>query len=468
MIDFFVKGRTMRGGISTVSRLKHSVANHKYMDSFDSKRESKYIMYFDVTNLYGHSMSQMLPYSNFEWLSDNEILNIKEDIGLMFLNDYIGYILEVDLIYPINLRDVHIELPLAPEHYNGKLSPNLFSKYNYKVHYRNLRFYIENGMILSKIHNILRFRQKPWLREYIDTNTQLRKKTTSESDKNFYKLMNNSVYGKTMENVFNHKNFKLVTGKDTKVLKKSQRNLKNIHIINEDLVLLELNKEKVTFNKPIYIGFTILELSKLHMYDLHYNIIKKKYSNNATLMYMDTDSLVYEIKTDDVYEDFRRDSDLSQCFDMSVYPKGFKCYQDGNKGKLGTLKDEFAQFKADSSELAFITDFTCLRAKCYSLKTAKVNIESLKNGFQKFEQNKCKGVPKNELKKISYDDFLNINLNGGVITIKNTTFRSKNHKMYTITLEKDGLSNFDDKRITDLEYPIYTFPLGYNKQNDLK
>lgn len=475
MIDFFIKGKAMRGGISTVCRLKCSSANNKYMKNYNKDKESKYLMYFDVTNLYGHSMCQYLPYGGFEWVNDGEILKYMGNIDLMFKNEEIGYILEVDLVYPTELKNKHIELPLAVEHFNGKLTPNLYSKYNYKVHYMNLRFYLENGMILLKIHSMLRFKQKKWLKEYIDTNTEMRKVTKSESDKNFYKLMNNAVYGKTMENVFNHKNFKLVSSSDKKGFKKNRNNVKNLHIINEDLVLMEYNKEIVTFNKPIYIGFTILELSKLHMYNIHYNVIKKKYNSNATLMYMDTDSLIYEICTEDIYDDMTNDKEFSDIFDMSVYPKNFKCYKPENKGKLGTLKDEFANYKAKAGELSLVTDFTCLRSKCYSLKTETINVQENITDSQSLkakvsEQNKCKGIPKNELKKISYDDFLNININGGVLTINNTSFRSKNHKIYTITSQKDGLSNLDDKRLIDYSKcdSIYTVPWGYDKRSDLE
>ena len=470
MIDFFIKDRTMRGGISTVSRLKHSIANNPYLPNYNTRLPTNYIMYFDVTNLYGHSMTQYLPYGNFEWLNNEMFDKILNDINLLFNDEYIGYILEVDLLYPMELKDKHIELPLAPEHYKNKLSPNLYSKYKYKTHYKNLKFYIDNGLKLIKIHSILKFSQKPWLKDYIETNTLLRKKTTDESNKNFYKLMNNAVYGKTMENVFNHKNFKLVTSKDKKSIKKHQRKIKNIHIINPDLVLLELSKEIVKFCKPIYIGFVILELSKLHMYNLHYNIIKKKYPTSSTLMYMDTDSLVYNIETSDIYKDFALDQEFSNNFDLSTYPKNFYCYNPSNKGILGTLKDELSDYKCNEGELTLITKFTCLRSKCYSMKVHKYN--TLLNNPSDLTQNqisKCKGIPKTELKNIQFDTFSNINLNGGILGFTNTSFRSKNHKIYTITIEKDGLSRNDDKRQIDHnKSSIYTVPWGYDKKSDLE
>jgi hypothetical protein len=142
-------------------------------------------MYFDVTNLYGYSMTDYLPHGNFRWLNNDEILNWSMDKECIEN----GYILEVDLIYPIDLRDEHSELPLAPEHFNGKLTPNLYSKKNYRLRLENLKFYLSKGLKLDKIHKILEFSQSKWLKSYIDTNTNLRKQSTDESAKIFYKLV---------------------------------------------------------------------------------------------------------------------------------------------------------------------------------------------------------------------------------------------------------------------------------------
>lgn len=130
-------------------------------------------------------MKQPLPTGNFKWLSPDTDLNT--------LTSSKGYIIEVDLHYPTHLKDLHCELPMAPNHFNGKLSPNLFSKYNYKTSLDNLKFYVENGLIINKIHAILEFDQSCWLEPYINLNSELRKKTKDESARNFYKLMNNAV-----------------------------------------------------------------------------------------------------------------------------------------------------------------------------------------------------------------------------------------------------------------------------------
>jgi hypothetical protein len=456
MIDFFIEKGTMRGGISTVSRKKESSANNKYMKSYDPTRESTFIMYYDVTNLYGFTMTGFLPTGGFKWLDLFDIHLIEQDITLLYpsIDSPVGYILEVDLIYPLELRDSHIELPMAPEHFDGKLSPNLFSKYNYRLRLENLKYYLDHGLRLHRIIKVLQFDQSKWLKQYIDTNTELRKKSSDESAKNFYKLMNNAVYGKTMENVFNRKNYKLV-GKQNidKVIKMTRSSdFKKEHLLTENLVILEMNKTEISFNKPIYIGFSILELSKLHMYRLHYDTIKSKFGSRAVLLYMDTDSLIYEIKSEDIYQEM---SDIKHVFDMSVYPPDFPYYNSENKGVLGTLKDEFA---STNRRLNGISEFSCLRSKCYSLST-----------YQLEEQKKCKGVIKAELKSLSHSDFTNCNANGGVIEITQTTFKTSNHDIYTVQTTKDGLSRFDNKRQIDGRMgdpPIYTIPWGYSKTTD--
>lgn len=258
--------------------------------------------------------------------------------------------------------------------------------------------------------------------------------------------MNNAVYGKTMENVFNRKSFKLLSSNDThKAVKLTKSPLfKKEHIISNDLVILELNKTEIVFDKPVYIGFSILELSKLHMYKLHYDVIKKKWENNATLMYMDTDSLIYEIDTEDVYHDM---IDIQEFFDMSSYPPDSPYYSKINKGVLGTLKDEFAN--------TGISDFICLRSKCYSLKT-----------FEEEEIKKCKGIVKTELSSINHEDFITCAQTGKTFEFTQRTFRSVNHNIYTITTTKDGLTNKDSKRVVDLHDSNYTVPFGYDKLID--
>ena len=126
-----------------------------------------------------------------------------------------GYIFEVDVEYPKNLHDLHSDLPFLPERMKiskcNKLVYNLYDKNNYVVHIRSLKQALNHGLILKKVHRVIQFNQKAWLKEYTVMNTELRKQANNDFEKDFFKLMNNSVFGKTMENVRKHKDIKLVT-----------------------------------------------------------------------------------------------------------------------------------------------------------------------------------------------------------------------------------------------------------------
>ena len=219
---FIEKG--MRGGISMVSK-RHAKANNPYTADYDSKITNNYIMYYDANNLYGWAMSQPLPYSGFKWYDMTDKSKFKKPKDK-------GWILEVDLEYPKELHDLHNDYPLAPEKLTvqkewlsdyqteligdenmvnvSKLVPNLMNKKKYVVHYRNLNLYMQLGMKVTKVHRILEFNEKPWMEPYIRLNTEFRKKAQSAFEKDFYKLMNHSVFGKTMENLRKRVDIKLV------------------------------------------------------------------------------------------------------------------------------------------------------------------------------------------------------------------------------------------------------------------
>ena len=212
----------LRGGISMISR-RHTQANNPYISGYDPSKDKTYIMYLDANNLYGWAMSQPLPTHGFDWLNETEIISI--DFTKLQDDAKEGYILEVDLEYPVDVHDQHAYYPLAPEHLKvtpdmlspyaksladelelkesltPKLVPNLNDKNKYIVHYRNLKQYISLGMKLTKIHRVLLFQQSPWLKSYIHFNTERRKQAKNDFEKDFYKLMNNAVFGKTMENL---------------------------------------------------------------------------------------------------------------------------------------------------------------------------------------------------------------------------------------------------------------------------
>ena len=199
-----------------------------------------------------------------------------------------------------------------------KLIPTLSNKEKYVLHYRNLQLYTDLGLKITKVHRVLEFNQSEWLKQYLDFNTEKRTNAKNAFEKDFFKLMNNSVFGKTMENIRKRVDVRLVTD-ENKLLKMAAKptNVRS-KIFNENLVAVHKIKETLTLDRPAYVGMCILDLSKTLMYDSHYNYIKKKYGDKAKLLFTDTDSLTYEIETNDVYQDFWNDKNR---FDNSDYPQ---------------------------------------------------------------------------------------------------------------------------------------------------
>ena len=209
MILFIEAG--IRGGVSTISN-RYGKANNKYMENYNPDEESEFITYLDANNLYGWGMSQKLPYKNFRWVNEKNLVGL--DPTLLGAEDEIGYILQVDLEYPKELHNAHNDYPLAPENITineiDKLTPNLNNKTKYILHLKNLQLYLNLGLKLTKIHKVLAFDQKDWMRPYIDLNTSRRTASKNDFEKHFFKLMNNSVFGKTMENIRNRVDIRLV------------------------------------------------------------------------------------------------------------------------------------------------------------------------------------------------------------------------------------------------------------------
>ena len=441
MLNFFEKG--MRGGISTITH-RYAVANNKYMKNYNPEEESSYIPYLDANNLYGWAMSQKLPTGNFRWVKCPWLIKLDSYDE----NSAKGLILEVDLEYPKELHSLHNDYPLAPEKITvreemlsdycqkiqakegikigqvEKLIPNLRDKEKYIVLYRNLQFYLSKGLKLKKIHRALEFSQSSWLAEYIDFNTKKRAKAKNPFEKDFFKLANNAVFGKTMENKRKRCNIQLVTDPE-KMLRLAARPTYVSHkIFHENLVAVHYRQTKLLMDKPLYVGMSILELSKTLMYDFHYNYILPKYPESK-LLFTDTDSLCYHIETEDVYRDFFADRER---FDNSDYPPNSEFYFTENKKVIGKFRDETAGIP--------IREFIGLKSKMYSI--------SLDN---EKDSKKAKGVKKNVIRKgISHGDYIDVLSESKVMHHKMKTIRSDCHKISSYEINKISLSPFDDKR----------------------
>ena len=271
-----------------------------------------------------------------------------------------GYVLEVDVKYPKRLHKLHSDLPFLSERMEvnkcKKLVCNLFNKKKYVVHINSLKQVLNHGLKLKKIHRIIEFNQETWLKSYIDMNTELRKLAKNDFEKDLFKLMNNSVFGKTMENIRKHRDIKLVTTDRKRSKLVSEPNYHTINLISEDLSIIEMKKTKVKMNKPIYLELSILEISKILMYEFWYDYMKPKYNNNVKLCYMDTDSFIMNIKTNYFYEDIA--SDVENRFDTSNYEVNRPLPTRKNKKVIGLMKDELGG--------KIITEFVTLRPKTYS------------------------------------------------------------------------------------------------------
>ncbi|KAG1665131.1 hypothetical protein GQR58_019518 [Nymphon striatum] len=403
MLLFIEKG--IRGGISMISH-RYGKANNKYMD-YDKDKPTKHLTYLDANNLYGWAMNKPLPTHGFEWMNENELDSWKDH----------SCILEVDLEYPNELHDLHNDYPLAPESVTvnkvAKLIPNLNNKTKYIIHYENLKLYESLGMKIIKVHRGIKFQESPWLKKYIDLNTNLRSKATNDFEKDFFKLMNNSVFGKTMENIRNRVDIQLVNNEKKARKLAAKPNFKHCNIFDENLIAMHMKKTKLVFNKPVYLGLCILDLSKTLMYDFHYNYIKKKYGEKAKLLFTDTDSLAYEIETEDFYKDIS--NDVSKIFDTSNFPKDHPSgIETGvNKKVVGMFKDEAGG--------KIIDQFVGLRAKLYSYKM-----------FEGVEEKKCKGVKRSVVKKnIDFEDYKRCLFDQKDQNRKMNVIRSYGHNLYT-------------------------------------
>ena len=442
----------IRGGISIISN-RYGKANNKYMKDFYEKELYKYLMYLDANNLYGWAMSQKLPIHSFEWMTNKEIENLFKVQVVQFW-ERTPCILEVDLTYPEELHDLHNDYPLCPERVEcdkgvKKLIPNLRDKNNYVVHYKTLMQYLNLGMELKKIHRGIKFVEDDFLKPYIDMNTNLRAQAKNNFDKDFFKLMNNSVFGKTMENIRNRVNIKLTTtGEQFKKLT-AKPNYESRKIFNENLVSVHMKKTSLTMNKPVYLGMSILDLSKTLMFDFHYKYIKPKYGNKAKLLFTDTDSFLYEIQTEDFYKDIS--GDVKDRFDTSDYPEG---HPSGiptgvNKKVLGMFKDEAAGKN--------ITEFVGLRAKLYSYKMEEGK-----------ENKKCKGIKKAVVERsITHEDYKTCLKTGKEQLRRQNIIRSYEHTLYTEEINKIALSAADDKRYL-LKDSFDTLAWGHYKIKDLE
>lgn len=443
MFDFVERG--LRGGLSMAS-YQSCVANNPYLPNYDPNKENNYIMYFDMNNLYGSVMVDLLPLSDFKFeeLTLQDVLSIPAEAER-------GAIVEVDLEFPDSIHDYLNDYPPAPEPIdpsdfsksrdqwtgkNKKLIPTFFPHNNYVTHYRNLQYYVQLGVQVTKLHKVLTFHQEAFMKDYIEFNTEKRKQAKTDFEKDFYKLINNSIFGKTMENVRLRKDIRLVTSEKRAKKLVCQLNYSSSKIFHENLAAFLMGKCKVELDKPVFIGMAILDLAKLKMLQWYYDYFKPKYPK-ARVLYTDTDSLILDVPTEDIYKEMNPGE-----YDTSDYPQDHPLHSAKNKKKLGVMKDEL------KGEV--IESYVGLRSKMYSVNTVN-NVE----------MKKAKGIGKSVVKnELSHSDYEKVLSSGKPMQHENTNLRSINHQIHTVKTVKTSLDSKNDKRVfntTPGHYKHYFF-----------
>jgi len=346
----------------------------------------------------------------------------------------IGYLLEVDLEIDEDLHEKFQDLPFCaeskcpPGSKQKKLLLSLDNKERYVIHYRALIQAREHGIKVKKIHRALQFNQSAWLKPYVDFNTERRTAATNEFERNFFKLLVNAIYGKTMENQRNHLDIRAVTYWDGRYGPESCIASPDFHSVvelAENFAVVQKRRTEIKIEKPIYIGLSILDISKTLKYDFHYSKMKEWVGPNLKLLYMDTDSFIYELKGVDVYSIMR---EHSEWFDTSNFAENNRFdIERKNQKVVGKFKNECAA--------EILTHFIGLRSKMYSLL-----IENQPPVM------KAKGVKASAVRTITFQDYYNCLFNEEILKCNQVLIRSRKHNVCTEVQKKVALSPYDDKR----------------------
>ena len=390
-------------------------------------------------------MSKKFPIDSFKQVEDLKKFTME------FFRNYdedsdTGYILKVNIEYPKNLHESDRDLPFLAIR-KDKILTNLEDKESYAVHISALKQALNHGLILKEVHSVIPFRQEAWLKPYIDKNTELRTNGKTDFEKDFFKLMNNAVFGKTMENVRNRRDVKLVVTEERRKKLVSEPNYDSYKQFSESLMEIEMRKTEVLIDKPTAVGQAILDISKSLIYDFWYDYLKPKYHDRVKLCYMDTDSFMLQIQIEDFFEDINNDVDKQ--FDTSNYDKN-----DNRPLDIGKNKKVIGKFK-DEPGGKTLREFVALRAKTYAYT------QLIDNKIEKHKEGR--GTQKCVIKKhLNFDLHKKALFNNETIRRTQQRFKSDYHNIYTQTVHKTALGNKDDKRIKSFD-GIHIYPYGKNK-----
>ncbi|KAK7583979.1 hypothetical protein V9T40_004942 [Parthenolecanium corni] len=416
----------IRGGIVNVVR-RYVKANSKLMpEIYDPSKVPEKIEYIDANGLYSWAMQQYLPVSHFKALSEEDVaLCTPETIMNLHDESDWGYYFDVDIDYPRELHDKHNDFPFLCEKKVidnvEKLVCTLENKRNYHVHYRTLKQALKHGLVLKKINKIIKFKQAPILRSYINLNTRLRANSQSPFEKSMYKLMCNAIFGKTIENARKRMNFTLATNVEQYKKLVCRTNFKESVYFNPNLVGVNRYKTSVSLKLPIYLGASILDISKTLMYEFFYEKMPLIFGNvKYNLCYMDTDSFIFSFNDHSFAPYLQKYIHL---FDLSDYPISHKLFDQSNRKVPGVFKDELCGKN--------ISEFVALTPKVYAYKIYETGEE----------KKKAKGVLSSIVKKeLHIDLYKDVLFNNAVIMKPQHLFNVHLHNIRTIRQNKVALA----------------------------
>jgi hypothetical protein len=478
-----------RGGMSGAITRHFKANNPGAPQTYDPSGEQVHMLYEDMNNLYGYAMCQTLPYQNFEWVDcaewgEHELRQLHvEPMTADFSNPEEsarvteGHIVEVDIEYPEHLHDQHSQLPMAPEktdiqeswlspyalgvretkapRTNVKLTSHFLKRDRYVIDIRTLRFYLDRGLVVTKVHRGIRFDQCAWLRPWIQFNTAQRvlaKAAGNEADGDRFKVANNAVYGKQLEDVRARRTMRFSLEPKQFEKRKSDPRMKAWHTIpprsgsGRALWISEHEPESICLDRPIFAGVSILDLSKLAMFQYWYDELQPRVCadgdwSRLQLGMMDTDSYLYRVRHDN-WPAIQRS--MRHLHDTSNLPKKHPDFREECRAIPGLMKDELGG--------QTLIESIHLRSKCYSLRFG--------DDAKAQEKKLCKGVSKIRVKTQMNLEHYRRALEGKTHYQEQRMIRSSNQRIFTILQTKRALAAYDDKRYI-LDDGVHSLPYGH-------
>lgn len=440
----------LSGGTTVVGTPRLARANNTQMPEgcYDPGNPTSFIYFLDFNSLYPSVMSEfLLPTYGFRWLSDFEIDRL--EIMTIPADSDTGYILVCDIEYPDHLHDLHDAFPMCPENIlvgeedvsqytkelaaeckvnlrpGKKLCLTLRTKNNYAVHYRTLQCYIRHGLVLKNIHRVICFRQSLWLRDFMTYTTEKRRNATNEFDSLLYKSVACNVFGKTIENVKQRINVRIVTSPETLRRLVSKPSFQAVRVFDNNLAAVQLFRNSVKLNKPIAVGYSVLELSKLKMYEFWYDVLLTEFKDyTVSLLMSDTDSFLVHIEGESVNQ-----NSIEQIlyknrgkFDFSKLEDTHPLKDNANRQIPGKMKLQLPN--------AVIMEAVVLSSKCYSILTNRGSLTAMKGASGSLQHEIFKDCIEREKCYV-----------GKIKSVKNF-----GQTLYHVSTERRMLSPIDTKR----------------------